>query len=318
MPPHTSQSGTPGAPPLSGLFAAAVTPRLAEGSIDLAAFDRILDLLLSSGADGVCLGGATAEYPHATLDERLDLIERTAARIGDRTLLVGVGAAVPTDVVPLGRAALDAGAKAVLLSMPLFFPYAQEDLEAFCLDAAAAIGGPVLLYDLPTFTTPLATDTVLRLLEASPHVIGIKDSSGQADRIAQLADARGARPWRLMAGDDGMVVTAMARGWDGCISGTAGAFPELLVAVTRAARSRDAAALQVLEPLLHELFAQQAVFPTPWAIRLGLEARGIEVGPLPLPLSERRRAQRAAYLQWVPGWLARVEQALGLTLVGAR
>ena len=74
----------------------------------------------------------------------------------------------------------------------------------------------------------------------------------------------------------------------------------------------------MLVPLLRELFAQQGVFPTPWAIRIGLEARGIPVGPLPLPLSRDGRRRQAAYIEWVPGWLARVEQALGLSLVGAR
>jgi 4-hydroxy-tetrahydrodipicolinate synthase len=311
-------TGASGPPSLTGLFAAAVTPRTAAGAVDHVAFDRVLDLLLAAGVDGVCLGGATAEYPHASRDERLDLIARTAARIGNRALLVGIGAAAPTDVVPLGRAALEAGARAVLLSMPLFFPYAQEDLEAFCVDTAAAIGGPVLLYDLPSFTTPLATDTVLSLLGSASHVIGIKDSSGQRDRLVPLTTARGDQPWRLLVGDDAMLVDAMAAGWDGCISGTSGAFPELMLAVTRAARARDEATLAVLVPLLKELFVQQGVFPTPWGIRIGLEARGIGVGPLPLPLSPGRRAQKAAYMEWVPDFLARVEGALGLSLVGAR
>ncbi len=307
-----------GPPSLTGLFSAAVTPRTEAGEIDYAAFDRVLDLLLSAGVDGVCLGGATAEYPHATRDERIRLIERTAGRLGGRQFLVGIGAASPADVVPVGRAALDAGASAVLLSMPLFFRYSQDDLEAFCLDTAATLGGPMLLYDLPSFTTPLSTETVLRLLNGAPNIIGIKDSSGQQDRLGQLAHARGDRPWRLLVGDDGMLVEAMAEGWDGCISGTSGAFPELMVAVTQAARAGDEVALGVLVPLLRELFAQQGVFPTPWAIRIGLEARGIPVGPLPLPASPARRAQRAAFIDWVPGWLTRVQQALGLTLVGAR
>lgn len=313
--PHTEASGPPS---LTGLFAAAVTPRTAAGAVDHAAFDRVLDLLLAAGVDGVCLGGATAEYPHATREERLSLIGRTAARIGDKVLLVGIGAAAPTDVVPLGRAALEAGARAVLLSMPLFFPYAQDDLAAFCLDTAAAIGGPVLLYDLPSFTTPLATDTILSLFRNAPDVVGIKDSSGQRDRLAPLAEARGDQPWRLLVGDDAVLVEAMAAGWDGCISGTSGAYPELMLAVMRAARARDEATLAVLTPLLRELFAQQGVFPTPWGIRIGLEARGIAVGPLPLPLSPGRRAQKAAYMAWVPEFLARVEGALGLSLVGAR
>ena len=301
-------------PSISGLYAAAVTPRTQAGDVDHAAFDRVLDLLLAAGVDGVCLGGATAEFPHATREERVALIHRTAARIGSRAFLVGIGAAAPLDVVPLGRAALDAGARAVLLSMPLFFPYAQEDLEAFCLEAADAIGGPVLLYDLPSFTTPLATETILRLFAQAPHVIGMKDSSGQRERLSQLIDARGSQPWRLMVGDDGVLVEAMGAGWDGVISGTSGAYPELMLALMHAAREKDASALEVLQPLVQELFAQQGQFPTPWGIRIGLEARGIAVGPTPLPLSPGRAAQRAAYLAWAPGWLTRVEQALGLTL----
>ena len=311
---HLTEASGP--PSLAGLFSAAVTPRTDTGAIDYAAFDRVVDFLLAAGVDGICLGGATAEYPHATREERVRLIEHTARRLNGSTLLVGIGAAAPTDVVPLGRAALDAGARAVLLSMPLFFRYAQEDLEAFCVETARAVGGPVLLYDLPSFTTPLATDTVVRVLNGAPHVIGIKDSSGQADRIGDLGKARGDRAWRLLVGDDGQLVDAMLAGWDGCISGTSGAFPELILATANAARAKDQGALAVLQPLLRELFAQMSVFPTPWAIRIALEARGLPTGPLPLPLSPGRKAQKAAFIQWVPGWLARVQAALGRSLAG--
>jgi len=307
-----------GPPSLTGLYAAAVTPRTSTGAVDYAIFDRVVDFLLAAGVDGVCLGGATAEFPHATLDERVRLIAHAARRVGDATLLVGIGAASPSDVVPLGRAAFDAGARAVLLSMPVFFRYQQEDLEAFCADVAAEIGGPVLLYDLPAFTTPLATATVVQVLEHTPHIVGIKDSSGQADRLAALPAARGTRAWRLLVGDDALLVEAMRAGWDGCISGTSGAFPELLLATMRAARAGDQPMLDALVPLVQELFAQQGVFPTPWGIRIGLEARGLDTGPLPLPQSAGRLAQRAAYLEWAPGWLARVGDALGQTLVVAR
>ncbi len=317
---HARSDGTEasGPPLLRGLFSAAVTPRTATGALDIAAFDRVLDLLLAAGVEGVCLGGATAEYPHATSEERIRLIEHTATRIGSSSMVVGIGAPNPNDVVALGRAALDAGARAVLLSTPLFFRYQQEDLEAFCTDAAASIGGPVLLYDLPSFTTPFSTDTIVRLLTSAPHIVGIKDSSGQGDRLTQLTTSRGDRPWRLLVGDDTLLVDAMREGWDGCISGTSGAFPELMLAVMRAARAGDAEALGELRPLLQELFTQMGVFPTPWAIRIALEARGIPTGPLPLPLSPNRRAQKAGFAAWIPGWLARLEAALGHGLVGVR
>jgi 4-hydroxy-tetrahydrodipicolinate synthase len=305
------QAGEQAPPPLTGLFAAAVTPRTASGAIDSEAFARILDLLLGAGVDGVCLGGATAEYAHATRQEREALITQAAGRVGARALLVGIGAASPADVVTLGLASFAAGARAVLLSMPLFFRYAQEDLAAFCRETAGAVGGPVLLYDLPDFTTPLATETVLELLSEESSIVGIKDSSGQRDRIATLAEARGSRPWRLIVGDDNALPDALAAGWDGAISGCAGLCPELLVALTRAARKRDQAAVTSLNALLRELISHMSTFPTPWGIRLGLNARGIDVGPPPLPVAPSRVPQMREYAAWLPGWLDRVRGAVG-------
>jgi 4-hydroxy-tetrahydrodipicolinate synthase len=198
---HTTEATGP--PSLTGLFSAAVTPRTASGAVDEDAFDRVLDLLLAAGVDGVCLGGATAEFPHATRDERIRLIGRAASRLDGKALLVGIGASAPTDVVPLGQAAFEAGATVVLLSMPVFFRYAQEDLVAFCLDAAASLPGPVLLYDLPSFTTPLATETVLRLLDDAPNIVGIRTAA---------ASPIGYRNWR----------TPAATGRGGCWSATMG------------------------------------------------------------------------------------------------
>lgn len=316
MTPESLPAPEAGLPPvLSGLIAAVATPLTAAGTLDGDALDRILGLLTASGASGVCLGGATAEYPHTSRDERIALMRQTAQRLpGDVGLVVGIGAAAPRDVVPLGHAAFEAGATAVLLSMPLFFPYAQDDLDAFCRDVATQVGGPVLLYDLPSFTTPLETATILTLLDEAPGIVGIKDSSGNRERLTTLAEARGARPWRLIVGDDNVLPEAMAAGWDGSISGVAGFCPELLVALTAAAARGDTAQTTVLYALLRDLIGQISGLPTPWGIRLGLAARGIDTGALPLPLSRRRVTQAEAFRGWLPGWFDRVADALGQAL----
>jgi 4-hydroxy-tetrahydrodipicolinate synthase len=307
-----SPAETHGSPPLSGLIAAVATPFTAGGALDLVAFDRILTLLLEAGVDGVCLGGATAEYAHTTLEERVTLIERTARQLDRRTaLVVGIGAASPRDVIPLGEVAFAAGARAVLVPAPLFFPYGQEDIMAFCRHVATQLGGPTLLYDLPHFTTPLETDTILELLRDETSIVGIKDSSGRRERLPLLAEARGDAPWHLIVGDDNALTDAMAAGWDGCISGPAGMCPELLVALTAAARRGDQATTDALFTLLRDLIAQISRFPTPWGIRLGLSGRGIDTGPMPLPLSPRRAADAAALATWLPGWFDRVGDALG-------
>lgn len=310
-------TAAPVPPSLSGLIAAVATPLTSNGALDIPTFARIVAMLTDAGVAGVCLGGATAEYPHTTRDERLALIAQASKCLpASTTLVVGIGAASPREVVPLSHASFEAGATAVLLSMPLFFPYAQDDLEAFCRDVAGNAGGPVLLYDLPSFTTPLDTSTIITLLEEVPGIIGLKDSSGRRERLDALVARRNARPWRLIVGDDNVLAEALAAGWDGSISGVAGFCPELLVALTNAALHGETARAAELFTWLQELIAQISVFPTPWGIRIGLAARGIDTGPLPLPLSSRRVAQVAAFNAWFPGWLDRLGATLGQPVGG--
>jgi dihydrodipicolinate synthase/N-acetylneuraminate lyase len=94
-------------------------------------------------------------------------------------------------------------------------------------------------------------------------------------------------------------------GWNGGISGVAGFCPELLVALYRSlvdGRNDESARLQ---GLLDEVIRQLAPFPTPWGIRIGLRARGIDTGPLPLPTTPARQQQIVAFSEWLPSWLRR-------------
>jgi 4-hydroxy-tetrahydrodipicolinate synthase len=308
----TTHDPTEGSPDggLSGLFAAVTTPRLVDGAVDLATFDRHLELLLDAGVDGVCLGGATAEYPHSEVRERIDLIRRAARALPrGKTLLVGIGASSMPRVLELGRAAFEQGSRAVLVPMPLFFRYGQADLYAYVAEVARALRAPCLLYDLPDFTTPLAPETAIALLEQEPHLAGIKDSSGKPDRLARFATARGARDWALLVGDDSKLAEGLAHGWNGGVSGLASFCPELLLALVRAATSHDADRLAHVRALMSELIGALAAFPVPWGIRLALEARGLPMGPSPWPMSDERRAQAARLKAWLPAWLERAEAA---------
>lgn len=297
---------TRAAAPLTGLFAAVVTPIRDDGGLDLAAFDRVVNFLVEAGVSGICIAGATGEYPHFEAADRRRLITRAAERLpAGCALLVGIGAPSMRHVVDLGRAALDAGSRALLLPMPMFFRYEQQDLEAFSSRVAETLRAPCLLYNLPGFTNGLAPETVLDLLRSTEFIVGIKDSSGEADNLSAFAAARGGLPWTLLVGDDRVLHAGLQAGWDGGISGVAGFCPELLVAIYRSfveSRLDEAARLQ---GLLDELIVQIAPFPTPWGIRVGLAARGFPTGPLPLPLTAVRRQQIATFTAWLPEWLSR-------------
>jgi 4-hydroxy-tetrahydrodipicolinate synthase len=292
---------------LSGLFAAMTTPRIDRGPLDLDAFDRHVDLLLEAGVDGICLGGATSEYPHASADERQQLIRRAARRLpADRGLIVAIGAPSLGQVLDLATCAFEHGSRAVLLPMPFFFRYQQQDLYAYAASISRRVQGPCLLYDLPDFTNPLSPETVIDLLISEPTLMGIKDSSGKPAHVTCYAEARGDEDWVLLVGDDSQLRTGLAAGWDGGISGLASCCPELLVAMIRAHREGRPEELERLHALLQEFIAQIAGLPVPWGVRVALEVRGIETGPLPWPLASERVAQIARLRAWAPEWLARV------------
>jgi 4-hydroxy-tetrahydrodipicolinate synthase len=292
---------------LSGLFAALTTPRTDWGALDVDTFERHVDLLVDAGVDGLCLGGATSEYPHVAIEERQHMIRLAARRLsGGQGLVVAVGAPSAAQILDLAACAFEYGSRAVLLPMPFFFRYQQQDLYAYAASLARRMNGPCLLYDLPDFTNPLAPETVIDLLTAESALVGIKDSSGKRAHVTCYAEARGDADWALLVGDDSRLKEGLAAGWDGGISGVASCCPELLVALARAHRTGGAGDLARCQALLEEFIAQIGLLPVPWGVRIALDVRGLGTGALPWPLSTERTAQIARFRAWVPDWLARV------------
>ena len=296
---------------LFGLFAAVVTPVHDNGRVDLETLDRIVDHALAPGIAGICVGGATGEYPHFDAEERVAIIRRAASRLpAGRSLLAGIGGATIGRSIALGEAALAAGARALLVPMPMFFRYEQHDLEAFAIEVSRTLRVPLFLYDLPDFTNPLTQATVIGLLQNEEFITGIKDSSGVRDNLGAFATARDGRRWTLLVGNDRLLLEGLKAGWDGTVSGIACFCPSLVLAIQRTWTRGDAAGAAHLQTLLDEVIEQLDILPAPWGIRVALEVLGFNMGSLPLPLSPVRREQIARYKQWLPGWLDRVQASV--------
>jgi dihydrodipicolinate synthase/N-acetylneuraminate lyase len=302
---------------IAGLFAAVVTPVHEDGGVDFATFDRLLDFLVEAGVDGVCLAGATGEYPHFETADRKALVRRAAQLLPSGcALLVGIGAPSMRLTIELGEAALESGSLALLLPMPMFFRYQQQDLEAYCASVSGTLRAPCLLYNLPDFTNGLAPATVINLLRGQEFIVGIKDSSGEPAYMSAFISAREGEPWTLLVGDDRLLEQGLRAGWDGGVSGVAGFCPELLIALYRSVSEHRRQETVRLSGLLDELIDRLSSFPTPWGIRVGLKARGIDTGPLPLPVTPARKNEIAAFMEWLPSWLQ--QNGLASRSAGAR
>ena len=221
------------------------------------------------------MNGATGEFP-ITTPEQLEAILATVKKAsGDKAeILCGVGAPGIAGVKRLAAVAQAAGVKALLLPMPCFFPYQQQDLELFCREAAASTELPVLLYNLPQFTSGLEKETVRRLIVEVPNIIGIKDSSGSLDILQDLTDHK-VDACRIVGNDTALALALKQGVCDGVVSGVACAVPEMIQALYAEGLRTDSAEFANTSRLLDEFIEQLAVAPTPWGLKWMVEARGI-------------------------------------------
>jgi 4-hydroxy-tetrahydrodipicolinate synthase len=290
---------------LSGAFAALITPTDLRGSPDLDTLDRVVDFVTGHGVDGVVVGGGTAEYPHFTVAERASTIARVRRRLDSSlALIASVGTSSIHTTLKLAHLACEQEPDYLLISMPYFFQYGQDDLAAFCERVCEAVSVPCLLYNLPSFTAGITAPTAVRLLESVPNLVGIKDSSGDGNNLAPLGELRRRSAVSLLVGDDSLLLSALVAGWDGVISGIACFAPDLIVSVYRAFRSYRLEEATAQQRVLDELIGKLVRMPIPWGVRIGLETRGIPNGPLHQPIAESRKAAIADFQAWVREWCA--------------
>lgn len=221
---------------LRGVIVAAPTPMEASGAVDLAAASRLVTWLIGKGVDGIFVCGTTGEGPLLDDDERVAVtraaVEGAAGRI---EIIAQVGAATTARTAELARRCADAGADALAVVTPYYFRYGEDELVAHYTAVAAAVPThPTLAYNIPALTGNALTPSIVRRLRAIPNLVGLKDSTGDAYGLLQLAEAAGPQ-FCLIVGADLLALGILAMGWAGMISGPAVAIPEPYVALWKAA-----------------------------------------------------------------------------------
>jgi 4-hydroxy-tetrahydrodipicolinate synthase len=288
---------------VSGVHAAILTPRNSQGRVDEHSLATLVRFLVPRGISSFAVNGATGEFC-LTRPEELGRILRTVRDAGDgkARILCGIGAPGATLAIEFASIALENGAKALLLPVPYFFPYGQQDLDMFCRTVAASTPLPILLYNLPQFSSGLDKETVLRLITEVPNIIGIKDSSGSLDILRHLTQ-RGIEASRIV-GNDGALAPALRENvCDGVISGVACAIPELILAVYRERAALDSPSFQATSQLLNQFIEQLDQFPTPWGIKWAVQARDVIPATFAQPITPERLAQGNQLMAWLGEWL---------------
>ncbi len=290
---------------LTGSLVALLTPMTAEGQIDYPAFRALIDFHAREGTDGLVIVGTTGESPTVNVEEHCELIRVAVEHAAGRLpIIAGTGGNSTAEAIELARFAKKVGAQASLSVVPYYNKPTQEGMYRHFKAIAEAVDLPVILYNVPGRTVAdMSNDTVLRLA-AVPGIIGIKDATGNIERITDLA-MRAPKDFALYSGDDMTAMCFMLVGGHGVISVSANVAPRLMHELCVASRAGDVARANTINRQLfllnRDLFVEANPIPVKWAA----QQMGMLEGTLRLPLTplsevfhERvRLAMRAAGIQ---------------------
>ncbi|NVO24396.1 dihydrodipicolinate synthase family protein [Donghicola sp. B5-SW-15] len=173
---------------LEGIYTPVITPFDADGGIDYNALAELVETLIAAGVHGLISGGSTGENYAETVEERLALARFITDRVAGRIpVIVGTGAMRTPDSIALAVGARDMGADAILLGTPPYsVPTERENaLNALAIDRAADL--PIILYNYPGRMSVEMGREFLDRVGRSRNFIGIKESSGDINRLHLLA-----------------------------------------------------------------------------------------------------------------------------------
>jgi 4-hydroxy-tetrahydrodipicolinate synthase len=224
---------------LHGTGVALVTPFTSTGTIDWAAWERLLDFNLAGGVEYLVINGTTGESPTTTAAEKAELLDVARRHIAGRVPLVyGIGGNDTATVAQQLRSFDPGGIDAILSASPAYNKPSQAGIIAHYQHLAEASPLPLILYNVPGRTgSNMAADTTLKLAEHE-NIIGIKEASGNVEQCLAIL-AKKPADFLFLSGDDMLTLPLIACGGQGIISVLANAFPQKFSDMTRAALAGD-------------------------------------------------------------------------------
>lgn len=287
---------------IAGTFAAMMTPWTASGELNLPAVRELTEFIIDKGACGLFPVSNVGGMIHMRPEEKRLMVQTVVDQARGRVpVFPGVSASSTRDAIALGQMCAELKADGCVLSAPYYFPYPQSVVLDGLKAAVSGIPLPVAIYNIPKYAGEITPDSFETLMQL-PNVCAVKDSSGSIANLLQLSAMRDRlRPdFSLLVGWEEMLLSALTLGAQGCMTASAGIFPEIMRDLYESVRRGDMAHALACQRLIGKATPvfQQVFFPLgyQWA----MEARGIPMGLYAVTCDEAALApQREAITQAV-------------------
>ncbi len=269
-----------------GSLVALVTPMLEDGAIDYPRLEKLIDFHVEQKSNGLVIAGTTGESATLDFDEHCELLKRAKEMIAGRLpMIAGTGANSTAEAVHLTQCAQAAGADAALLVTPYYNKPTQEGLYQHHRTIAEAVAIDQLLYNVPGRTAcDMQPETVARLAQID-NIIGIKEATGDLERLRQIQQRVDAS-FNLLSGDDATTREFILHGGHGTISVTANVVPGQMAAMCQAALDGNRALATELDEKIANLHSDLFLESNPIPVKWATTAMGLTGPTLRLPMTQ--------------------------------
>ena len=271
-----------------GVYPAMLMPFDREGLVNESELRRYVDFLIDGGLHGLFPLSSVGESIHMSLAEKERSMEIVVDQAAGRVPVTpGVGSTTPKDSCILAKKAEKLGCPAVVAAPPYYYNVSDEVMEKYFETISDSVDIGVILYNIPIFTQPINYDVVKRLSRRE-NIVGMKDSSGSMvdfmhfiDKV-RIAEAK----VHFLTGREEAFLPALCMGGKGCMTGTSGILPEIMVAIYDNYVAGDFDKAMELQRVIPNIVRAMFAVQFPVGFKAAINMRGFDFGPPLQPLSD--------------------------------
>ena len=257
-----------------GSNVALVTP-FKNNKLDVETYIKLIHFHIENGTNGLVPAGTTGESPTLSHDEHEKVIELCVKESGKLPVFAGTGSNSTEEAISLTKHAEKIGADGALIVTPYYNKPTQEGLYQHYKAINDKCGIPILIYNIPGRSViDMSVDTMARLYELK-NIIGVKDATGDLNRVDQTLKKLGSDFLQLTGNDDN-ALEFNKKGGEGAISVTANIAPKLCSEFQKVSNLKNVSANpeeaerldQILQPLHEAMFVESNPSPVKYAAKI--------------------------------------------------
>ncbi len=266
-----------------GVFPALITPFTKDDEVDEEGLRSNINFAIENGVSGIVPAGCTGEAATLSHQEQKRVID-VSIDASTVPVIAGTGSNNTKEAIELTKYATDSGADAAMLITPYYNKPTDAGLIMHYKTVAEKCDIPIILYNVPSRTGKNMSADVAAELAKVENIIGIKEASGDINKVSKIIELTSEMDFIVLSGDDSLTLPIMALGGKGVISVAANIIPrqmsDMVIAFLNDRMDRVRELHHILSPLFRALFLETNPIP----IKTAMGWKGLAAGELRLPL----------------------------------